>query len=53
MDIKTAAQMLTENLPAIYGFAVRNLYDAGEAAARPGDALPKGLDSFAGVDFNS
>ncbi len=31
MDIKTAAQMLTENLPAIYGFAVRNLYDAGEA----------------------
>ncbi len=27
MDIRTAADMLKDNLPAIYGYAVRNLYE--------------------------
>ena len=31
MDIKTAAEMLKDNLPAIYGYAVRNLYESGDA----------------------
>ncbi len=31
MDIKTAAEMLMDNLPAIYGYAVRNLYEYGDA----------------------
>ena len=31
MDIKTAAEMLLGNLPAIYGYAVRNIFDYGDA----------------------
>lgn len=31
MDIKTAAEMLRDNLPAIYGYAVRNIFDYGDA----------------------
>ncbi len=31
MDIKTAAELLLDNLPAIYGYAVRNIFDYGDA----------------------
>lgn len=52
MDIKTAAEMLKDNLPAIYGYAVRNLYESGDAEDMAQDIVCEVLESIKNGNLN-
>ncbi len=50
MDSKTAAKLLKDNLPAIYGFAVRNLYDYADAEDLAQEIVCEVLESVGDLD---
>ena len=50
MDIKTAAEMLLGNLPAIYGYAVRNIFDYGDAEDLAQEIVCEVLESIGNLN---